>query len=90
MVFIYLSAFILIIGSWAWFIYNKEKDKPYSILVLVSLATPFILFTIGIKLAEYKKATVVVFASIFLLFILLGNSIVLNLIIFIVSLKKKG
>ncbi len=90
LVFIYLSAFFLIVGSWAWFIHIKEKEKPYSLLVLVSLASPFLLFSVAIKLAEYTGSNSGVFVSIFLLMILFANSIMLNLTIILVSLKNKG
>ncbi|ASF40693.1 hypothetical protein CEH05_16650 [Halobacillus halophilus] len=89
MVFIYLLAFILLVGGWIWFIYLKEKEKQYSILIVVSMSSPFLLFSVAIKLAENTGSNSAIFSSYSLLMILIANSILLNLTIFLVSLKKK-
>ncbi|MCA1010641.1 hypothetical protein [Halobacillus halophilus] len=89
MVFVYISAFILLVGGWVWFIYLKEKEKQYSILILVSMSSPFLLFSAAIKLAENTGSNSGIINSFFLLVILLANSMLLCLMIFLVSLKKK-
>lgn len=89
MLFLYLSAFLTISGTWSWFIYNKEKEKSYLLLTLVSVGLPFVLFYAGINLADNIGSNSLVFGSIFLLIILLANSILLILTIIVVSIKKK-
>ncbi|MGP4070798.1 hypothetical protein [Halobacillus sp. B29] len=89
MVFVYLSTFVLLVGGWVWFIYLKEKEKQYSILILVSMSSPFLLFSVAIKIAENIGSNSGIISSYFLLMILIANSILLNLTIFLVSLKKK-